>query len=111
MRLLPSIVCLALIGCIGVATLPIQAQAPVQVTGSIIELNKPGTIEVSISLGEDDGLRVGAEAKVRRNGAEVGTLKVVKTQPDRAIARIVDVAQGKSIEKTDEVTLQFRLAK
>ncbi len=81
--------------------LSINAQAPARVTGVLIELNKPGTIEVTVSVGADDGVRAGDTLNVVRNGQVCGKLEVTKTHATRSIAKIIEVSPGKALAEND----------
>ncbi len=93
----------ALIGSLAIAT---SAQVPLKANGTLIELNKPGTIEVVISLGDDDGIRVGTKLVVLNEGKVIGTVQVTKAKHDRSYAKIIDLADGKAISLQSQV--EFR---
>ncbi|MEM6688650.1 MAG: hypothetical protein AAF664_04430, partial [Planctomycetota bacterium] len=68
--------------------------APPERNGVILEVDRPRRL-VSISIGEDEGLRQGHYLEVTRGGRYVGKLQVRRTFPDRAVAEIlVDYSEG-----------------
>lgn len=86
---------------VSTAAFSINAQAPARVTGVLIELNKPGTIEVTVSVGADDGVKAGDMLNVLQNGQVCGKLEVTKTQATRSIAKIIEVSPGKALARND----------
>lgn len=73
------------------------------VVGIISQLNKPGTILVEITIGSDDGLKVGDILVVSRKGKQIGKVKIAKCEPDRSIAKIIDVQDGERLRTRDHV--------
>lgn len=68
--------------------------APPERNGVILEVDRPRRL-VSVSIGEDEGLRRGHYLEVTRGGRYVGKLQVRRTFPDRAVAEIlVDYSEG-----------------
>ena len=72
--------------------------APPQRNGNVLFVNRSkGLAEVSI--GQDDGLRTGHELDVTRDDRFIGRLRVVKTSPNRAVAKIMkDYSEGFILE-------------
>jgi uncharacterized phage infection (PIP) family protein YhgE len=65
----------------------------IQVEGVVTALGQDGLLEVSI--GSDDGVRVGTKLDVIRGGMYIGRVQVLKTDPDRAVAQsIPDLMNG-----------------
>lgn len=87
-----------------IAALSVNAQVPSRVTGVLIELNKPGTIEVTLSVGADDGVKAGDVLNVMQNGQVCGKLEVTKTLATRSIAKIIEVSPGKALARNDATT-------
>lgn len=72
--------------------------APPERNGNVLVINRiKGLAEVSI--GQDDGLRIGHELEVSRDARYIGRLKVLKTTPNRAVGEIMkDYSQGFILE-------------
>ncbi len=90
---------------VSTAAVSISAQAPARATGLLIELNKPGTIEVAVSLGKEDGVKAGDKLHVIHAGQVVGKLEITKAYADRSTAKIVEVAPGTALSTHDEAIL------
>ena len=103
MRTSAPALCLTALVMLCAISMSINAQAPARVSGVLIELNKPGTIEVSLSVGADDGLRVGDKLSVARDGQVLGTVEVVKTFGAHSTAKIIQVRAGRALSKNDAV--------
>lgn len=82
------------------------AQDPEQVAPAV-----PGVVLASsrdmieVSLGADDGLRPGHTLEVYRprNGMYLGRVEVVRTEPDKAVAKVIPEFRRGVIEKEDHV--------
>lgn len=59
---------------------------------------------VEISIGSDDGLRVGHRLHVYRDNTYLGHAVVLKTDPDRSVAQIDKTTQRRAIQVRDRVT-------
>ena len=59
---------------------------------------------VEISIGSDDGLRVGHRLHVYRDNTYLGHAVVLKTDPDRSVAQIDKKTQRGAIQARDQVT-------
>ncbi|MCD0461811.1 hypothetical protein [Roseiconus lacunae] len=72
--------------------------APPDRNGNVLVVTRnKGLVEVSI--GQDDGLRAGHQLDVTRDDRYIGRLRVVKTEPDRAVAEIMkDYSEGFILE-------------
>lgn len=80
--------------------------APPARNGSVLVINRPRQL-VEISIGYDDGLRQGHMLDVMRDGRYVTRLRVRDTDPDRAVAEIVqDYSEG-TIQEGDRVYTTF----
>lgn len=78
---------------------------PQGIPGLVLAVTPDGLVEVS--LGEDDGLRVGHRLDVyRTNGTSkyLGKIEVVETDPDRAACKILPQFQQGSIQANDRVS-------
>jgi cell division protein FtsB len=62
---------------------------------------------VEISIGSDDGLRENHQLEVYRENEYVGRVVVVKTEPDRAVVRILPDYRRGSIRKGDRVATRL----
>ena len=91
---------------------------PPRVEG-IIEEVKPGKRQgsselVEISLGSDDGLKIGHEATVYRSGLKsgqqakyLGKILIVKTTPDKSVGQVIESTRNGVIKKGDNVTTRL----
>lgn len=70
--------------------MPVEAIAP-PLDGIVMAVGDKNLIEVS--LGSDDGLRVGHRIEVFRDNNYLGSAVVLKTDPDRAVAQVDDKSQ------------------
>ncbi|OYP32170.1 hypothetical protein [Rhodopirellula sp. MGV] len=72
--------------------------APPDRNGNVLVVTRnKGLVEVSI--GQDDGIRAGHQLDVTRDDRYIGRLRVVKTEPDRAVAEIMkDYSEGFILE-------------
>lgn len=69
-------------------------RAPPARNGSVLVINRPRKL-VEVSIGYDDGIRAGHYLDVTRDGRYVTRLRVRNTDPDRAVAEIVqDFSEG-----------------
>lgn len=76
--------------------------APPDRNGTVLVLDRPRKL-VEVSIGYDDGLRDGHLLDVTRQGRYVGKLMVRRTEPDRAVAEILqDYSEG-IIQEGDRV--------
>lgn len=75
------------------------------VQGQVVTVGEKNLIEVSV--GGDDGILVGHELDVYREGAYLGKVVVVKTSPDRAVAEIIPDFKRGTIRKGDRVATKF----
>ncbi len=78
---------------------------PPKVDGVVVSVGEKNLIEISI--GSDDGIRVGNKLDVYRNNAYLGKVIVLKTTPDRAVAEIIPEFRRGTIRKGDRVATKF----
>ncbi|KAA5543669.1 hypothetical protein FYK55_10720 [Roseiconus nitratireducens] len=72
--------------------------APPARNGNVLVVNRPKSL-VEVSIGSDDGLRSGHELEVTRDDRYIGRLKVLDTEPNRAVAEIMrDYSEGFILE-------------
>lgn len=76
---------------------------PAELSCEIKAVSKSGLVEVSV--GFDDGLRDGHKLDVYRDDGLLTRLVILKTTPDRAVARVNDT-QPVQIQKGDRVVLK-----
>lgn len=76
--------------------------APPERNGKILQIDRPNHM-VLVSIGSDEGLRQGHFLEVTRGDRYVSKLKVLTTEPNRAVAEImVDYSEG-ILQKGDRV--------
>ncbi len=91
---------------IGIATsVAVAADVPpAPVEGRILQVNKPGAIEIEISVGSGDGLKTGdVLLVVSRKGKRIGRVKLAKVEADRSTAAITELGDEEVIERGDRV--------
>lgn len=76
--------------------------APPERNGNVLVVNKPRQM-VEVSIGYDDGLREGHLLEVTRGGRYVTRLRVRKTNPDRAVADILNDYSEGVVQEGDRV--------
>jgi hypothetical protein len=76
--------------------------APPERNGNILQIDRPSQL-VLISIGYDEGLRKGHFLEVTRNGRYMGKLKVRNTEPDRAVAEILEDYSEGILQEGDRV--------
>jgi hypothetical protein len=90
---------------IGIATsVAVAADVPpAPVEGRILQLNKPGAIDIEISVGSGDGLKTGDVLVVSRKGKRIGKVKLAKVEADRSTATITEIGDKEVIERGDRI--------
>jgi hypothetical protein len=76
--------------------------APPERNGNILQIDRPSQL-VLVSIGYDEGLRQGHFLEVTRSGRYVGKLKVRNTEPDRAVAEILEDYSEGILQEGDRV--------
>jgi regulator of replication initiation timing len=84
--------------------MPVETIAP-PLDGIVVAVGEKNLIEVS--LGSDDGLRVGHRVEVFRDNNYLGSAVVLKTNPDRAVAQVDDKSQRGLIKVRDRVATKL----
>lgn len=84
--------------------LPVESIAP-PLDGIVTAVSDKNLIEVS--LGSDDGLRVGHRVEVFRDNNYLGSALVLKTDPDRAVAQVDEKSQRGLIKVRDRVATKL----
>jgi hypothetical protein len=80
-------------------------QFPPLVEGRVIDADGKDFIEISI--GSDDGLKVGHSLDVYRGNQYLGRIVIKKTNPDRAVGQVKKELQRGQIKRGDRVTTKF----
>lgn len=78
---------------------------PPRVEGVVLEVSEKDLIEISI--GNDDGLKVGHSLDVYRDNTYLGRIVIRKTGPDRAVGQVQKELQRGQIKRGDRVTTKF----
>ncbi|MGQ9576117.1 MAG: hypothetical protein ACUVUC_12440 [Thermoguttaceae bacterium] len=82
---------------------------PAEVAGRVTDVTPSGLVEVNI--GEDDGLRAGHQLHVYRltpsTTSYLGRIEVIRTQPERAVCKVLRDFQKGPIQRDDRVTSKF----
>ena len=86
--------------------LPLTPEGPEKVDGLVAEVRES---YVEISIGKDDGLRIGDTLEVYRGNKYLGRILVERTEPDRAVCKIVKNLQRGYIQRGDNVTTQLKV--
>ena len=85
-------------------SMPVEMIAP-PLDGIVTAVGDKNLIEVS--LGSDDGLRVGHRVEVFRDNNYLGSALVLKTDPDRAVAQMDEKSQRGLIKVSDRVATKL----
>ena len=86
-------------------TFLIDSFIPPKVEGVVLGMKGRDLIEISI--GADDGLKGGHSLDVYRDNQYLGRIKIIETDPDRAVGQIIRDMQRGQIRKGDRVTSKF----
>jgi hypothetical protein len=81
------------------------AHIPPKVDGIVLDVSDKDLLEISI--GSDDGLKVGHSLDVYRGNTYLGRIVIKKTNPDRAVGQVKRELQRGQIKKGDRVTTRF----
>ena len=83
--------------------------------GLLIELcrahgvSKAGTQLIEISVGENDGIKPGHTVEVFRGERYLGRAEILRTEPDRAVGRVLRKFQKGQIQEDDDVATKLRV--
>ena len=80
---------------------------PPPVEGVILKVSKEDLVEISI--GHDDGLKIGHSLDVYRDNTYLGRIVIRKTDPDRAVGQLQKDLQRGQIKVGDKVTTKFNV--
>jgi len=89
----------------GLAPDSLVAHIPPKVEGEVVEVSAKDLVEISI--GSDDGLKVGHSLDVYSGNQYKGRIVVKKTSPDRAVGQVMRELQKGQIKRGDRVTTKF----
>ena len=81
---------------------------PPMIRGKVLAINRENMVEVS--LGTDDGLRIGHTLEVFRGSKYLGRVEVLQTATDRAVGKIVPGFKKGIIQKDDDVATRFKVS-
>jgi hypothetical protein len=84
---------------------PISGVAP-RLDGQVASVDRNLNLVV-VNLGLDDGLREGHRLEIHRGGRFVGSAQVVKSDANRASARLIPETMQKIVQQGDNVTTKF----
>ena len=76
--------------------------APPERNGVVLQVDRPRRLAL-VSIGSDEGLRKGHMLEVTRRGRYVGKLKIRNTEPDRAVAEILEDFSEGILQENDRV--------
>ncbi|MCH2114612.1 MAG: hypothetical protein MK171_06855 [Pirellulales bacterium] len=68
-----------------------------------------GTQLIEITIGADDGLKKGHTVEVFRGDRYLGRAEIMKTEPDRAVGRVLRRFQQGQIQENDNVATKLRI--
>ncbi len=68
-----------------------------------------GSQLIEVTVGADDGLKPGHTIEVFRGDRYLGRAEILKTEPDRAVGRVLRQFQQGQIEEGDDVATRFRI--
>lgn len=80
------------------------AHIPPKVEGVVLAFDRD---LVEISIGADDGLKVGHALDLFRDNSYLGRIVIRRTDPDRAVGQVVRELQKGQIQRGDRVTSKF----
>ncbi|HEX3999734.1 MAG TPA: hypothetical protein VHX65_14380 [Pirellulales bacterium] len=84
---------------------PVNGQPPT-VRGEIIAVDKDNHAE--ITLGTDDGLRLGNTLEIYRGDKYLGRMQVLEAQPHRAVGKVIKELQQDVIRNGDQVATRLK---
>ena len=64
---------------------------------------------IEITVGADDGLRKGHTVEIFRGQRYLGRAVIIRTEPDRAVARVIRKFQQGPIQENDDVATKLRI--
>ena len=89
---------------------PADAVKP-QVDGFVSATRRRGATQlIEVTIGADDGLKVGHTVEVFRNAKYLGRVEILKTSPDRSVGRVDSKFQEGKIREGDRVATRLKLS-
>ena len=89
---------------------PVDAVKP-RVDGFVSGTRRRGSTQlVEVTIGSDDGLRVGHTIEVYRDAKYLGRIEILKTSPDRSVGRVDSRFQAGRIQEGDRVATRLKLS-
>ena len=89
---------------------PIPSAVVPRVRGIVSKTqNTAGSQLIEITIGADDGLKPTHTVEIFRGDRYLGRAEILKTEPDRAVGRILRQFQQGQIEEGDDVATRFRI--
>ena len=81
-----------------------------QVRGIVSALRRDANgLMIEVTVGADDGLRKGHTIEIFRGDRYLGRAEIIRTEPDRAVARIIRKFQQGPIQERDHVATKLRV--
>ncbi|MFV2066781.1 MAG: hypothetical protein ACC645_07340 [Pirellulales bacterium] len=80
---------------------------PPKVDGRVTAVSKGNLIEISV--GSDDGLRAGHTLEVFRGRSYLGRARILRTSPDRAVAKLLKTYRKGIVQKGDRVATRLKI--
>jgi hypothetical protein len=81
-----------------------------RVDGMVSQVRQSGGDQlIEVTIGADDGLKVGNTVEVYRDNKYLGRVDILKTSPDRAVGRIDRRFQIGQIQEGDRVATRFKV--
>jgi len=80
---------------------------PPKVDGKVTAVSRGNLIEISV--GSDDGLRAGHTLEVFRGRSYLGRARVLRTSPDRAVAKLLKSYRKGIVQKGDRVATRLKI--
>jgi hypothetical protein len=81
-----------------------------RVDGMVSQVRKSGGDQlIEVTIGADDGLKVGNTVEVYRDNKYLGRVEILKTSPDRAVGRVDRRFQTGLIQEGDRVATRFKV--
>jgi hypothetical protein len=89
----------------GLTSTTLVDHIPPKVDAVVLEVSDKDLVEISI--GADDGIKVGHSMEIYRGNTYLGRIVIRKTTGDRAVGQLVKELQRGQIKKGDRVTTKF----
>ncbi len=81
-----------------------------QVRGLVSAMRRDASGQlIEITVGADDGLRKGHTVEIFRGQRYLGRAEIIRTEPDRAVARVIRKFQQGPIQERDNVATKLRV--